>query len=743
MKIRTLVKAPALINSGYSIHSRQILHALLSDPAFDIYLEPLNWGSCSWVIEENEKQLLRPLVEKFMQAKQSNQANWDLFIHVTIPNEWERLGKFNVGVTAGTETDRISPNWAQKCNEMDLVIVPSDHAKKSFDDTLVEWENQQTGEKGTLKVQTPVLVCNEGVDTSVFKKLMQEELSEPFKSLKFTADFNFLCCGQWGKGGYGEDRKNIANTIKWFIEAFRCRKDVGLVLKLNMARNHLLDEEMVSKRIEEIKANYDKDDVPPIHLVHGYLKPEEMASLYNHPQIKSFISLSNGESWGLPLLEAAACELPIISTNWGGQLSFLKRGYFSPIDYDMREIPESAVWEPILIKGSRWANVKESDAKHRMQKMVAQNFKPREWAKELAKDIKERFDEKATNQNFLIAVKQEMMKKVAAQLDPKEHLESFVDTPDDFNIIYTMPMSTGDVFISTAVIDGLKKQLPENAKIYFATQPKYFDLLKGNPHVYKCIPWNEGMLQTELLEEVFDLALTPNIATHYMFSNWLKKGYGGKILAEMYSEHCECDLGEYYVERDESALKNIPMLEPFVEQEDQVVAALVPYITVHTTSGKGQWEGRYYRSYQEVLDNVKQLYPELYVVQVGDADEPALKVDVDLRGKTNYQQLASVLEKSLLHLSPDTFTMHLASALKVPFVGLFGCSSAKHTRPWVKDLQKAKFFLLQSERLTGCKERACYKNRCKVSQDPAGPMNEILESDIFKACERLLRENEQ
>lgn len=737
MKIRTLVRCPAYTASGYGLYSRQVIHALLSDPVFDTHVELLNWGNCSWTIEENEKQIIRPLVEKFMRAKQSNQENWDLFIQITIPNEFERKGKFNVLLTAGTETDRISPNWTQKVNETDITIVPSEHAKASFDNTVIDWENQQTGEKGQLKVTKPLLVCHEGVDTSIFHKLQLEELSEPFRSLKLPADFNFLCVGQWGKGGYSEDRKNIANTIRWFIEAFRCRKDVGLVLKLNMSRNHLLDEEMVVKRIEEIKANYDKDDVPPIHLIHGYLKPEEMASLYNHPQIKAFVSFSNGESWGLPLLEAAACELPIISTDWGGQLSFLKKGFFSPVAYDLKDIPDVAVWEPILIKGSRWANVRENDAKYRLQKMVSQYSKPREWAKELAKEIKEKFDEKVTNEYFVTTVKQEMLKQVADQLDPVEYLRSFVDTSENFNVIYTMPMSCGDVLISTAVLDGLQKHLPENSKIYFSTQPKYFDLLKGNPHIYKCIPWNEGMIQSELLEEVFDLALTPNIETHYVFSNWLKKGQGGKILAEIYAQHCETELGKYHIERDYSILGTHTALG--------VLSAHHEYITVHTTSGKGQWEGRYYRSYQEVVDNIKQLYPDLRVVQVGGEDEPLLNVDLDLRGKTNYQQLAAVIEKSLLHLGPDTFSAHIAAAVGTPFVTLFGCSSARHTRPWIKDLKTAKFFLLQSERLTGCGKdggRFCYKDKCKKSEDPAGPMNEIQEKSIFDACVNLLKEYE-
>lgn len=729
MKVKVLAEFPIYTASGYGVHSKQLLRALLSDPIFDVYVEPLSWGNCSWTTEEKDKELIRPLVEKYMRHKQEGKKDdWDLHIHCRIPNEFTRRGKFVVGVTAGTETDRISPNWAQSCNNVDLTILPSDHAKASFDNTVIDWENQQTGEKGQLRVIKPLLVCNEGVDTSIYRKLQSDELKEPFKSLKFTADFNFLCVGQWGKGGYGEDRKNIANTIKWFIEAFRCRKDVGLVLKVNMSRNHLLDEEMVVKRIEEIKANYDKDDVPPIHLVHGYLHPEEMASLYNHPQVKAFVSLSNGESFCLPLLESAACELPIISTDWGGQLSFLKKGFYSPVAYDLKEIPDVAVWDPILIKGSRWANVREDDAKHRMQKMVAQYYKPKEWAKELAKEIREKFDEKVTNQNFINIVKQEMLKQVADQLDPVEYLKSLVDTSDNFNVIFTMPRSTGDVFISTAVLDGLKKKLPEDAKIYFATQPKYFDLLKGNPHIYKCIPWNEGMLQTELLEEVFDLALTPDVATQYRFSNWMRKGTEPRLLAEEYSSFCRCELGEYHIGK-----------EPVNDLPDQ-------YMTVHTTSGQGQWMGRKYDGYQEVLDNLKQLYPDLKVVQVGGADEFELKVDLDLRGKTNFQQLAFVLEKSMLHLSPDTFTAHLCGALGTPFVSLYSCSSPHFTRPWIKNLKEAKFLLLASERLTGCGRDGgfpCYRDHCKKSSEPNSTMNEISEKNVFEACEKLLREYEK
>ncbi|MBI2449294.1 glycosyltransferase [Candidatus Pacearchaeota archaeon] len=725
-KIRTLFKSPLLTNSGYGSHSRQILKALLSDPIFDVHVDPLQWGICSWETQESElKDTIKKLIEKRMFAKQQNQENWDLFLHCTIPNEFEKLGKVNIGITAGVETDRISHVWVQKCNEMDLVIVPSEHSRKSIVDSVIEWKNEQTGEAGTFKVTAPVSVCHEGFDGNVFKKLNENELSEKVKNMHFESEFNFLTVGQWGNGGFGEDRKNISNLVKYFIEAFLCRKDVGLILKISMAKNSLIDEFHVKRRLSEITARYDKEDLPPIWLLHGYLTEQEMASLYNHPQVKSYITLSNGEGFGIPELESAACELPVIATNWSGHLDFLKKGLFSAVDYELKDIPDAAVWDPILIKGSRWAAVKEDDAKHRMKKMVSSYFKPTEWAKELGKEVRSRFELQFVNQEFLNVIKQCLLKQMV-KLSPREDLASYIDTPNDYNVFYSMPMSAGDVYISTAVINGLRKKLPENAKIYFATQEKYKDILKNNPDVYKVIPWNDNLLNVDLLESVFDLALTPNVATHYIFSNWVRKGQYNRLLAEEYANFCRCELGDYFIDKEKI---DIELPEN--------------YMTFHNTSGKGQWEGRRYEDWQEVLDNLKSLYPELKIVQVGLSDEPEFKnIDVDLRGKLNYQQLAGVIEKSLLHLSPDTFSMHISCSLSVPTVAIFGCSVPQCTGPWVKDKSKAKYILLQSERKTGCFSRPCYKNRCANNPEGNSTINEIPAEEIFKACEKLLKEYE-
>jgi ADP-heptose:LPS heptosyltransferase/glycosyltransferase involved in cell wall biosynthesis len=743
-KIRTLLKAPVLTQSGYGVHSRQIFDALLSDPLFDLHVESINWGNCSFLTENTtQKQQINQCIDKAQLAKQQNQENYDLFVHITVPNEYERKGRVNVGVTAGIETDRVSHVWIQKCNEMDLNIVPSEHSKKVFLDTVVDWENPQTKERGSFKLEKPMVVCAEGVDTSIFKPLADEPYDNKI-DMTLDSEFNFLHIGQWGNGNFGEDRKNIALMLKYFIETFRGRKDVGLVLKTNMSRNSEADYGAIKARLENLKqaVGVPQNECPPIYLVHANLSNEEMSSLYKHPKIKAFLTLTHGEGFGIPVLEAAACGLPVLATNWSGHLDILKDGKFIPLDYDLTEIPESVVWDPILIKGSKWATANEEDVKKKMDKITKSLSKPKEWADQLVPKIVEKFDIKATNDFFVQTIKQSLLGNVMQDVNPVEQLASLVDTEDSFNVIYTMPMSTGDVFISTAVIDGLMKQLPEDAKVYFATNPKYFDLLKGNKNIYKCIPWNQQMASIDLLEEVFDLALTPNMATQYTFSNWVRRGQG-RLLAEEFANYCQSELGEYFIEKDESNIVELLFGIKHETEGEKLVPG--PFVTFHPGSGKGQWEGREYREWPEVLENLKDAFPDLKVVQVGGADEPlAAQTDVDLRGKTTYQQLAAVTERAALHLGIDSFNMHLAAALKTPLVAIFGCSYATATGPWVKEKENAKFILLQSERQSGCKNKACYKNKCKDNpHDGAAPINEIDPRDVFQSCAKVLLSKEK
>ena len=77
-------------------------------------------------------------------------------VQVSIPNEWERIAPYNIGVTAGIETTKVSPVWLERCNMMDKVITISSHSKQVLEGTVYEGVNRETGQPMTLKCEVPV-----------------------------------------------------------------------------------------------------------------------------------------------------------------------------------------------------------------------------------------------------------------------------------------------------------------------------------------------------------------------------------------------------------------------------------------------------------------------------------------------------------------------------------------------------------------------------------------------------------
>ena len=154
---------------------------------------------------------------------------------------------------------------------------------------LIKRNNQKVGE---LKLEKPIEVLFEGVDENVFKPIDDSSL-DLVDDIK--EDFAFLHVGLWGKGGYGEDRKDISKLIKIFYESFaNKKKQPALVLKTAGATFSILDREECLRKINEIKSMFPKDwNLPNVYLLHGSLSTEEMNKLYNHPKVKCFVSLAH------------------------------------------------------------------------------------------------------------------------------------------------------------------------------------------------------------------------------------------------------------------------------------------------------------------------------------------------------------------------------------------------------------------------------------------------------------------
>src|ERR1044072_1386725 len=232
-----------------------------------------------------------------MKRSSSPAGQYDVSIQLQLPNEWDaKLGRYNVGLTAGVETDKCNPAWSEACNAMNMIIVPSTHVKTNLKS------------HGTVKV--PVNVIPEAFSDACLK----DEASLPITKLpEFSTSFNFLIFGQLTGNNTFNDRKNTFFSLKWLFETFQNDKDVGVVLKTNAGRNTLIDRNTVKNVISQVITETRKGPYPRVHLLHGEMSDDEVAALYRHPKIKALVALTRGEGFGLPILEAAASGLPIIA----------------------------------------------------------------------------------------------------------------------------------------------------------------------------------------------------------------------------------------------------------------------------------------------------------------------------------------------------------------------------------------------------------------------------------------------
>jgi len=374
---KVIIRAPLLSYSGYGTHSRQIFKWLLTRRDFDVTAQVVQWGNTSWMIDSN---LEDGLVGKIMSMSRPSSGQMDVSVQVQLPDEWDpNLAKFNIGVSAFVETDRCNPEWLKRIDAMDLVIVPTEHVR----DTILR----------TGSVSTPVAVVPESYI---------EQIDDNLDALPIDLDtsFNFLVLGQFTGSDPYNDRKNLLHTLKWLFETFSDDPDVGIIIKTNHGRGTKIDREITRQKVQQVISEIRKGPYPKLHLIHGNLTNSEIASLYNLESLRCLVSLTRGEGFGLPLLEASAAGVPVIATNWSGHLDFLNLGKFIPVNYNLTTIPKNRVDNRIFLDGFRWADPVEEDFKKKVKKFRNNYSKPTEWAAELSARLKETFSQRAINMKY-------------------------------------------------------------------------------------------------------------------------------------------------------------------------------------------------------------------------------------------------------------------------------------------------------------------------------------------------------
>ena len=340
-----LFRGPVKSRSGYGSHSRDLLEALYQMDIYDIKIDSCLWGNTPMNALEKDNEFHKWIVKN--SVSEFNGLP-DIYVQVTVPNEFQRYGKFNIGITAGIETTLAPKDWIDGCNRMDLIIATSNFSRDVLLTTVYD-EKEKNSDKLVKqhRIEKPIEVLFEGADTNIYNNVVN-----PSFELDIKEDFAYLFVGHWLKGNIGQDRKDVGMLIKTFAETFKDKTDCpALILKTSSAVFSVIERESFRKKIKNILIGI--NNPPPIYLLFGDLTNKEMNDLYNHPKIKSMVSITKGEGFGRPLLEFTMTGKPVIASNWSGHKDFLSMESSVMIGGSLTEVDDSAV-DNFILKGSKW-----------------------------------------------------------------------------------------------------------------------------------------------------------------------------------------------------------------------------------------------------------------------------------------------------------------------------------------------------------------------------------------------------
>lgn len=335
---KVVIASPVATQSGYGHHAREIITNIIEQRGseWDVKLVSLPWGHTPMTYPISTDFQLRiiplPLTEQP-----------DIWIQVTVPNEFQPVGKYNVGVTAGTEGDICNPEWIDKINQMQLTIVPSQFTKEVFTNTAAK--------HGKL-ITTNIQVIPEYFDETIYNNNSITDTITELDSIPET--FAFLSVGHWLQGQIGEDRKNLSGLVHCFYTTYKDKKNApALILKTSGATYSIMDRMEIEHKINQIGEMFNGHKLPNVYVLHGELTDTEMNALYNHTKVKAMISFTKAEGFGRPLLEFSTTSKPIIAPHYSGPVDFLKKDFICALPGGLTPIHPSAQNE-FLIAEAKW-----------------------------------------------------------------------------------------------------------------------------------------------------------------------------------------------------------------------------------------------------------------------------------------------------------------------------------------------------------------------------------------------------
>jgi len=368
-----MISCPIDCYAGYGARSRDLVKAIIALDKYDVKILPQRWGETPWgFIDDNKEEW--GFLNNHLFTEQQFPKQPEIWMQITVPNEFQPIGKYNIGITAGIETTVSPGDWIEGINRMDLTLVSSNHSKETFLRTVLQKVDQHTNQViGEIKVQKPIEVLFEGANTDLYKYLDITKIDTFPEINNIKEKFAFLFVGHWINGDLGEDRKNVGLLIKAFYEIFKNKKNKpALILKTCQVGSSYMDRDEILRKINAIKQTVSSKDLPNIYVLHGEFTDAEMNDLYNHPKIKAMVNLTKGEGFGRPLLEFSLVKKPIITTGWSGHTDFLNPEFTTLLPGQLTPVHPSAA-NHMLLREAQWFSVDQVQMASRI-KDIFENY---------------------------------------------------------------------------------------------------------------------------------------------------------------------------------------------------------------------------------------------------------------------------------------------------------------------------------------------------------------------------------
>ena len=375
-----LISGPLLSSSGYGVHCRQVFSFLRENLNINerLHCNITNWGNSSWHLSNKYTSgLFEEIVKSHISENVMYNKKYDQCYSIGYPDEWIFLGRKNIGITAGVETNIVPNSWLKPINRADVVIVPSNFTKSAFIKTFKNINNINVVPEFFYEE----FLSKENIKVDLFNKIKTKN--------------NLLIIGQITSYDRENDRKNIINSIESSARILSNVEDAGLILKLSISNNSLSDFVNLNKVLRPIIDNIRtelKEKMPKIYMLHGNLKLDELKCLYTE-KTSALLCLSKGEGFGLTLLEAASCGCPIIATNYSAYTEFLGDDFIK-VDYDLQKIPRSKI-SNIFVEDSVWAIYKNKSLHECVIKFFNNKDKYSNIARKLKLNIQNNFNKES------------------------------------------------------------------------------------------------------------------------------------------------------------------------------------------------------------------------------------------------------------------------------------------------------------------------------------------------------------